>query len=96
MSNQNLVLSPEAVRVIESLRHAAGVYDFYDRVLSRLFNLILDQSDELGMSPTEAIDTLRSLKFLKDDLAILATTKSEKDMNKISTGNIPSEMYVED
>lgn len=72
MTTKILTLSTAATAAIERLQHKNGTYEFYTATLSRLFNYILDQSDEIGMSDTEAIHTLRVLQYLNDDLAHIA------------------------
>lgn len=68
----NITLSPEAVKAIEALQHGCGTYQFYRTHIDRLFNYILDSSDEIGMSDTEAMATLRALNSLRADLAAIA------------------------
>lgn len=72
MEAKNITLSTKAVAAIERLQHPRGIYDFYATTLTRLFNYILDQSDEIGMSDTEAVHTLRVLRYLKDDITHIA------------------------
>lgn len=72
MTTKILTLSTTAIAAIDRLQHKNGTYEFYASTLSRLFNHILDQSDEIGMSDTEAIHTLRVLQYLKDDIAHIA------------------------
>lgn len=69
METKNITITPEAVAAIERLQHNCGTYEFYNTTLTRLFNFVLDQSDEIGMDDTEAIHTLRVLHYLKEDLA---------------------------
>lgn len=69
MDVKNITITPEAVAAIERLQHNCGTYEFYNATLTRLFNFVLDQSDEIGMDDTEAIHTLRVLQYLKEDLA---------------------------
>lgn len=78
MENQNITLTPGAIRAIEALQHKNGTYRFYTDTLGRLFNYILSQSDEIGMSATEAIATLRALKYLKSDLQQIAGAVAEE------------------
>lgn len=68
METKNIALTPEAVAAIERLQHPCGTYEFYNATLTRLFNFVLNQSDEIGMDNTEAIHTLRVLQYLKEDL----------------------------
>ena len=72
MATKILMLSTAAIAAIDHLQHKNGTYEFYASTLTRLFNYILDQSDEIGMSDNEAIHTLRVLQYLKDDLANIA------------------------
>lgn len=69
MDVKNITITAEAVAAIERLQHHCGTYEFYNATLTRLFNFVLDQSDEIGMDNTEAIHTLRVLQYLKEDLA---------------------------
>lgn len=69
MDVKNITITPEAAAAIERLQHHCGTYEFYNATLTRLFNFVLDQSDEIGMDDTEAIHTLRVLQYLKEDLA---------------------------
>lgn len=71
---KNINLSIAAVRAIEALQHKNGTYNYYRETLSRLHAYILHQSDEIGMSDTEALNTLRALDALSSDLADLAGT----------------------
>lgn len=68
----NIVLSEKAMKVVLALQHKNGTYCFYDTALSRMFNFILEQSDEIGMDATETIDILRAINCLKADLKDLA------------------------
>lgn len=77
MEANNISLSAHAVRAIEALQHKNGTYRFYADTLGRLFNYILSQSDEIGMSETEAIHTLRVLQYLKEDLATIANRQAQ-------------------
>ncbi len=72
MKPKNIALSPEAIVAIEGLQHNCGTYSFYSDTLSRLYNYILAQSEEIGMDDTETLHTLRALHFLKADLAYIA------------------------
>lgn len=72
MKKQNISLTPHALQAIEALQHSNGTYRFYADTLTRLFNHVLQQSDEIGMDATEALDTLRALHFLKSDLRHIA------------------------
>ena len=77
MKSKNIALTPEALVVIEALQHNNGTYTFYTNALKRLFNFILDQSDEIGMSDTEAINTLRALQYIREDLATIANRQPD-------------------
>lgn len=77
METKNIALTPEALVVIEALQHNNGTYSFYTNALKRLFNFVLDQSDEIGMSDTEAIYTLRALQYIREDLATIANRKAQ-------------------
>lgn len=68
----NIILSADATQVIGNLQHSCGTFDYYNDTLTGLFNYILNQSDEIGMSDMEALHTLRVLNALKADLGTLA------------------------
>lgn len=77
MEAKNITLTPEALVVIEALQHNNGTYTFYANALKRLFNFVLDQSDEIGMSDTEAINALRALQYIREDLATIANRQAQ-------------------
>lgn len=77
METKNIAHTPEALVVIEALQHNNGTYTFYTNALKRLFNFVLDQSDEIGMSDTEAINTLRALQYIREDLATIANRQAQ-------------------
>lgn len=77
METKNIALTPEALVVIEALQHNKGTFTFYTNALKRLFNFVLDQSDEIGMSDTEAINTLRALQYIREDLATIANRQAQ-------------------
>lgn len=68
----NINLTPDAVKAIQALQHPCGTYQFYRAHLDRLFNYILNNSDEIGMSDSEAMHTLRALNALRSDIADIA------------------------
>ena len=68
----NIRLIPDAVRAIQALQHPCGTYRYYRSHLDRLFNYILDNSDEIGMDDAEAMATLRALNALRADMADIA------------------------
>lgn len=72
MKSENIILSEEAQSAITALQHVNGTYHYYADALGRLSNLVLYQSDEIGMSSTEALSTLRALADLRADLAAIA------------------------
>lgn len=80
MKTKNIVLTDTAVVAIEALQHSCGTYRYYTDTLTRLFNLVLAQSDEIGMDDTETVHTLRVLKSLSTDLAYLAGKAQAKPM----------------
>lgn len=53
---------------IVAIAHSAGTAEIYDKTLSRLYNTVLFNQDDLGMDDTEAIDTLRVLALLRADI----------------------------
>lgn len=72
MDKKNITLTPEAISAIEGLQHTCGTFQFYIDTLSRLYNFILDQGDEIGMDDIETLHALRVLHHLKIDLACIA------------------------
>jgi len=68
----NVNLSPEAISVINALQHKNGTFNYYRATINRLHTYILHQSDEIGMSDTETLHTLRVLDAIRADLAALA------------------------
>ncbi len=73
----NINLTPDAVKAIQALQHPCGTYQFYRTHLDRLFNYILNNSDEIGMSDNEAMHTLRALNALRSDIADIAGTPAQ-------------------
>lgn len=76
--NNNINLSAEAVNAINALQHPAGTFSYYRDTLSRLFNFVLSQSEEIGMSDTEAMHTLRVLDAVRADLTAIAGTAATR------------------
>lgn len=68
----NISLSNDAAKVIEALQHKNGTFRYYHSALTSLSRYILQQSDEIGMSDTEALATLRVLDAIDSDLATIA------------------------
>lgn len=68
----NINLTSNAVKAIQALQHPYGTYQFYRTHLDRLFNYVLNNSDEIGMSDNEAMNTLRALNALRSDIADIA------------------------
>lgn len=89
MDVKNITITPEAVAAIERLQHHCGTYEFYNATLTRLFNFVLDQSDEIGMDDTEAIHTLRVLQYLKEDLAQISN-KARTTINHTTEEKVES------
>lgn len=65
-------LSPEAVSAIEALQHNEGTFHYYSSTLKRLQAYVLHFSDEIGMSDTEAVHTLRVLDAIHSDFKAIA------------------------
>lgn len=76
MKDQKINLTPDAIRAIESLQAVGGTFKFYDETLKRLENYILEFAEEIGMSDTEALHTLRVLRYVRQDLADIANPKN--------------------
>lgn len=75
--NNNIKLTSLAQRIIAALRRPAGTCELYRNTLLRIFNQVLQASDDLGMSSHEALETLRALDMIRRDLEALATTPTE-------------------
>lgn len=76
MKDQKINLTPDAIRAIESLQAVGGTFKFYDDTLKRLESYILEFAEEIGMSDTEALHTLRVLRYVRQDLADIANQKN--------------------
>lgn len=72
MQTNTINLTDEATRAINALQHPCGTYDYYRTALNRIFSYILHCSDEIGMSDSEAISTIRALDGIRSDLAAIA------------------------
>lgn len=72
MQTNTINLTDEAIKAINDLQHPCGTYDYYRAALNRIFTYVLHCSDEIGMSDTEAVATLRALDDLRSDLAAIA------------------------
>ena len=68
----NITLSAEAVRVITALQHKNGTYTYYRANIDRIYTYILHTGDEIGMSDTEILHTIRALDAIRSDLKDLA------------------------
>jgi hypothetical protein len=68
----NITLSEKAQNVIASLQHPAGIYEIYSAQLTKVFNILLYQSDEIDMPGDEALEALRTIGMIREDLATLA------------------------
>lgn len=77
-----------AAYVLINLVHKEGTAKFYINTLTRLFNAVLYNQEDLGMDDTEAIETLRTLALLRADIKDLANdnnlAKSVARVNKYS------------
>lgn len=74
MEQNNISLNAEAIRAIKSLQAKNGTYHYYKRALKRLTSLVLNHGDEVGMSDTEALATLRAIEAIRLDLTDIAGT----------------------
>lgn len=74
MEQNNISLNAEAIRAIQSLQAKNGTYHYYKRALKRLTSLVLNHGDEIGMSDTEALSTLRAIEAIRLDLTDIAGT----------------------
>lgn len=65
-------INDKAARAIAGIAHNAGTAEMYVNTLSRLFNAVLYNQDDLGMDDTEAITTLQTLGLLRADIQDIA------------------------
>lgn len=65
-------INDKAARAIAGIAHNAGTAEMYVNTLSRLFNAVLYNQDDLGMDDTEAITTLQTLGLLRSDIEDIA------------------------
>lgn len=93
MRTKDIKISAEARTAIEALQHNCGTYRYYDDTISRLFNYVLEYSDEMGMDDTEAMSTLRTLQNLRYDLASIAgnVALAVKECRRIDDDETPAE-----
>lgn len=96
MKDQKINLTPDAIRAIESLQAAGGTFKFYDETLKRLENYILEFAEEIGMSDTEALHTLRVLRYVRQDLADIANTNPRYNGTLSETMEKAQEAGLED
>lgn len=85
-NNNTPQLSPEAVEVILSLQHPNGTYRYYRDSLDGLSRYVLHQSEEIGMSDSEALHTLRVLSAVKADLTAIAGQAAIPEAQKTGAG----------
>lgn len=65
-------INDKAARAIAGIAHNAGTAEMYVNTLSRLFNAVLYNQDDMGMDDTEAITTLQTLGLLRSDIQDIA------------------------
>lgn len=65
-------INDKAAYAIAGIAHNAGTAEMYVNTLSRLFNAVLYNQDDLGMDDTEAITTLQTLGLLRSDIEDIA------------------------
>ena len=65
-------INDKAARAIAGIAHNAGTAEMYVNTLTRLFNAVLYNQDDLGMDDTEAITTLQTLGLLRSDIEDIA------------------------
>lgn len=65
-------INDKAARAIVGIAHNAGTAEMYVNTLSRLFNAVLYNQDDMGMDDTEAITTLQTLGLLRSDIQDIA------------------------
>ena len=72
MNTTNIELSDSGINAILSLQHPNGTYPYYSRILKRVFDVFLHESEELSLSNDEVMDILRGLDWIVKDLKALA------------------------
>lgn len=96
----NVVLNESVLGVLKSLQHLqVGPTEMYIKILQRIYNAFLHNSDQLGLTEKESIYVLQVLDLLLRDIKILAniSTKAyafgtDKDSMEIEAANF-SEKY---
>lgn len=89
---QSINLSNSAILAIINLQHPNGTYRYYNNMLSRMINLVLNQSDEIGMSDREAMATLRAIHSLREDLADIAGSAAMPEPVEIEADEYPEDV----
>ena len=90
MSN-SIKLSVKAANAITALRDANGTLEYYQNTLRLIGRIFLEQSDEIGLTDTEAIHILRVLHSINCDLEALRgpiTPKRLDDRPEIILGRV--------
>jgi hypothetical protein len=87
----NITLSEKAENVIANLQHPAGVYETYSAQLEKVFNILLYQGDEIDLPGDEAIEALRTIGMIREDLAALANAPAP-EMPKVANPNEETEV----
>ena len=78
MEKNNIHLTPQAIRAISMLQGKQGTYEYYDEAVEKMYYYTLRHGDEIGMSDGEALDILRTLDALRQDLAAIAGHDTRK------------------
>lgn len=66
-----VAFTTEAANVITALQHKNGTYEYYQNTLARIYSTVLHESEEMGMSDTETVRTLRVIDSIRRDLEAL-------------------------
>lgn len=94
--NNNINLSPEAIKSINALQHPCGTFGYYHRTLRRVFNHILHHSDEMGMSSNEAVATLRALDNINEDIVAIAGRNVTDDCSEVDIDDFDLDGFDDD
>lgn len=68
----NIIFNEKINGVLANLQHFAGTYGMYNETLQLLFDKVLFESDEMGLTNTQVGEIIRVLVMLKRDLKTLA------------------------
>ncbi len=64
---------------LTEIQEPNGMYELYDTTLSRIEDILFINSDDIGLSDSDALSILRVLRLLRHDLRRLATTEEQSE-----------------